>query len=228
MERLHSNKITSGSTTAASQAFLDVSEVKENVIVLKNGSFRSVLAVSAINFDLKSTQEQEAIISHYQGFLNSLDFPIQILINSRKLNIENYLEFIASKEKQQPNELLKLQIFEYKNFISELVTVSNIMDKNFYIIVPFAPIENQEKGFFENLMARVNPQKNILEKRQNFEAYKSQLNQRVDHVIAGLSGIGVKIIPLTTQEIIELLFNAYNPSTYNVSGLADVTNLELN
>jgi hypothetical protein len=227
MEKLHSNKITKSGATSATQQYLDVAEVKDDVIILKNGSFRSVLAVSAINFDLKSTDEQTAIIEQYQNFLNSLDFPIQIIISSRKLNTDKYLSFISEKEKIQSNELLRLQISEYKNFIQQLVSVSNIMDKAFYIIVPFSPIESKEKGFFTNLMARFNPQKNILEKRSNFETYKSQLMQRVDHIAASLSGIGVTMIPLKTQDLIELMFNSYNPSADNKTTLADVGNLEI-
>lgn len=228
MEILHSKKITAETSTAATQKYLDVAEIREDVIVLKNGALRAVLAVSAINFELKSTDEQEAIVSQYQNFLNSIDFPLQILISSRKLNMENYLDFLSQHEKQQPNELLRFQISEYKNFISQLASSSNIMDKNFYIIIPFSPIENQEKGFFSNIGSLINPRKNILEKRENFETYKSQLFQRVDHVTAALSGIGVRIVPLKTQEIIELLFNSYNPSVYNSVGLADSGKLELN
>lgn len=227
MEILHSKKITAETSTAATQKYLDIAEIRENVIVLKSGALRAVLAVSAINFELKSTDEQEAIVSQYQNFLNSIDFPLQILISSRKLNMENYLDFLSQHEKQQPNELLRFQISEYKNFISQLTSSSNIMDKNFYIIIPFSPIENQEKGFFSNIGSLIDPRKNVLEKRENFETYKSQLFQRADHVTAALSGIGVRIVPLKTQEIIELLFNSYNPSVYNSVGLADSGKLEL-
>ncbi len=226
METLHSNKITKQTSSAPAQQFVDVAEVKEDVVVLKNGSLRSVLAVSAINYDLKSTDEQEAIVSQYQNFLNSLDFPIQILISSRKLNMDQYLEFLEGKEKEQPNELLRLQISEYKNFISELVNVSNIMDKDFYIVVPFSPVENKEKGFFSNVSSMLNPKKNIIEKIETFETYKNQLFQRVDHITASLSGIGLRITPLKTQELIELMYNSYNPAL-DLSKLPDVANLDL-
>ena len=227
MEILHSDKIAKKGAAAATQQYLDVAEVKEDVIVLKNGSMRSVLAVSSINFELKSTDEQEAIINQYQNFLNSVDFPLQILISSRKLNMENYLNFLLENEKKQPNELLRLQISEYRSFIDQLLTNTNIMDKNFYIIVPFSPIENTEKGFFSNIGSLFNPKKNILEKRENFETYKSQLFQRVDHVTAALSGIGLRIIPLKTQELVELLFNSYNPEIYNAIELKDSSQLEI-
>lgn len=227
MEILHSEKITQKASTSPTQKYLDVAEIKENVVVLKNGAFRCVLAVSAINFELKSTDEQDAIINHYQRFLNSVDFPIQILISSRRLNMDNYLEFLSEKEKVQSNELLRFQISEYKNFISQLVGVTNIMDKNFYIVVPFSPVENQEKGFWGKMFAFFNPKKEIMEKRENFETVKSQLFQRADHIIAGLAGIGLRIVPLETQELIELLFNAYNPSIYNAVTLSDSRELEI-
>ncbi|MDQ1283817.1 MAG: hypothetical protein QG620_165 [Patescibacteria group bacterium] len=227
METLHSSQLANKATTTATQKYLDVAEVKEDVVVLKSGSIRAILAVSAINFELKSTEEQEAIIGQYQNFLNSIDFPLQILISSRRLNMENYLSFLTDKEKQQPNELLRMQIAEYKNFIDQLVSVSNIMDKNFYIIVPFSPIENKDKGFFSKVSSMLNPKREIMEKRESFEMMKSQLYQRVDHIIAGLAGIGLRIIPLKTEELIELLFNSYNPSVYNSVELKEVSKLEL-
>ena len=223
METLHSNKKTNSPT----QKYLAIEEIKDGVIVLKNGSLRAVLDVSAINFDLKASDEQEAIIGQYQNFLNSVDFPLQILISSRKLNIETYLDFLTEKEKLQKTELMRLQISEYKNFVRQLVSLSDIMDKNFYIVVPFSPIENTEKGFFSNLLNLINPQKNILEKRENFETYKSQLYQRVDHIIAGLSGIGLKIAPLKTEELIELLFNSYNPTIFDTITHIESTKIEL-
>ena len=227
MEDLYSSKMTQNVSSATTQKFIDVAEVKDNVIVLKNGALRAVLAVSAINYELKSTDEQTAIIGQYQNFLNSLDFPVQIMVNSRQMNIDSYINFISQKEKEQPNELLRLQTSEYTRFIKELVSVSNIMDKTFYVIVPFSPIESVDSGLFSNIMSRFNPQKNILEKRQNFETYKNQLFQRVDHVITALGATGVKIIPLETQDIIELLFNAYNPGVFESGRLADINKLEL-
>ena len=227
MERLYSNTLANKKTTSPTQAFLDVAEVKDNTIILKSGTLRSVLAVSAINFDLKSTDEQEAIITRYQAFLNSIDFPIQILISSRKLNMKNYLDFLEKKEKVQPNELLRIQLSEYRNFINQLVSVSNIMEKKFYVIVPFSPMENQKKGFLNNLTSLINPRRNILENRENFETYKNQLLQRVDHVTFSLSGIGLRLATLKTEELIELLFDSYNPGTFNAVEIADTTNLDL-
>jgi hypothetical protein len=227
MEFLHSKKLAKEPASSPTQKYLDVAEIKDDVIVLKSGALRSILAVSAINFDLKSTDEQEAIIGQYQNFLNSVDFPVQIIISSRKLDMRNYFDFITSKEKNQPSELLRLQLSEYRNFIEQLIQGSDIMEKNFYIIVPFSPIENKDTNFFSNISNIMNPQKNILEKRENFETYRNQLLQRVDHIIASLSGIGLRIAPLKTDEIIELLFDSYNPEIFNASGLKDIEKLEL-
>lgn len=227
MEKLHSDKLSKQNKLSATQQFLDVAEIKDDAIILKNGSLRTILAVSAINYDLKSSEEQEAIISQYQNFLNSIDFPIQILISSRKLNMGSYLDFIEKKEKEQSNELLRLQISEYKNFIGQLVSVSNIMEKNFYIVVPFAPIESTEKGFFSNLMSTFNPKKNIIEKKENFDICRNQLMQRVDHITAGLSGVGLKIIPLKTQELVELMYYSYNPAVFNDMKIGEIGKLDI-
>ncbi|MFZ2193559.1 MAG: hypothetical protein WAV31_04925 [Candidatus Moraniibacteriota bacterium] len=227
METLFSSKLAKQPVASPTQKYLVVEEVKEDVIVLKNGSLRAVLEVSSINFDLKASDEQEAIIMQYQNFLNSVDFPLQILINSRRLNIDTYMEYITEKEKTQKTELMRLQISEYKDFIKQLVSLSDIMEKTFYMVVPFSPVESTEKGFFSNIKNMINPKENILEKRETFETYKAPLYQRVDHIIAGLSGIGLKIAPLKTNELIELLFNSYNPTIFDTMGYVDTTKMEL-
>jgi len=227
METLHSDKVGKKATEAATQQFLRVSEIREDVILLKNGSLRGVLAVSAINYDLKSSEEQDAIVLMYQNFLNSLDFPVQIVINSRKLNLKKYMDLLDKHERSQQNELLRLQIVEYRSFIQKLVEVSNIMDKNFYIVVPFYPIENIKKGFWRNLLDMFNPKRVVMDKMETFETYKNQLFQRMDHISAGLNGIGLRLTPLKTPELIELVYNAYNPNVFTLTDLTDVTNLDL-
>ncbi len=227
MELLHSKKLSGGANGASTQKYVDVEEIKDGVIVLKNGSLRMIILVSSINFDLKSTEEQDAIINQYQNFLNSLDFPVQIVVSSRKLNVKPYLEFLKAKEDQQANELLRLQISEYINFIKNLTEVSNIMSKFFYIVVPFSPSETKKGGFFEKISSIFNPKQVISQKRELFGTYENQLLQRADHIIAGLSGIGVKVTPLNTGEIIELLYNSYNPSVFTKSIVKETEKLEL-
>ena len=128
------------------QKHLDIEDIKEGVITMKDGSLRSALMVSSVNFALKSIDEQDAIIHQYQAFLNSLDFSIQIVVSSRSLNIDDYLEALRAKEKEQTNELLRIQIVEYLEFIKGLVQMASIVSKNFYIIVPFS-LKKKEREF---------------------------------------------------------------------------------
>jgi len=212
----------------AAQSFVDVAEIKDGVAVLKNGTLRAVLMVSSINFDLKSTQEQEAIVANYQGFLNSLDFPIQVVISSRKLDINPYISMLDLKEKEQPNELLRFQIAEYRNFVKQMVDASDIMTKSFFIVVPFALTEGRREGFVDRIRTALNPKQIMLEKKMEFESYKNQLWQRVDHITSGLGGTGIRMTPLSTEELIELYFNAYNPGTTENADLANAEDLNIN
>jgi hypothetical protein len=228
MELLHSKNVKAGSgANTSTQKYVDVEEVRDGVIVLKDGSLRAVLLVSSINFDLKATEEQDSVINGYQNFLNSLDFPIQIMVSSRKLNINPYLDYLKKKESQLTNELLSLQLAEYRNFIKNLTDVSSIMSKFFYIVVPFYPVENVKSGFFDRFFSTSNSQMSVARRRELFDTYKNQLWQRVDHISAGLGGTGVGIVPLKTEELIELLYNSYNPSIRNNTIIKDVDKIEL-
>lgn len=213
----------SGST----QQFLDIEEIKEGTVVLKDGTLRTVLMTSAINFALKSSKEQKAIIYHYQSFLNSLDFPIQIVISSRKLNITGYLETLEQREKSQTNELLKIQTAEYKEFVRGLVEMANIMKKVFYLIVPFAPIEAERESAWEKLMAILGSIKAAKLKKEKFAKYKDQLTQRANHVATNLEGVGIRMAPLNTQELIELFYTLYNPGLPHEKGVAEISQLEI-
>jgi hypothetical protein len=218
------NKGSGGSST---QKYVDVDDIRDGVIVLKSGALRSVLLVSSVNFDLKSSQEQDAIITQYQNFLNSLDFPVQIVISSRRFNIDPYIALLDEQEKQQPNELLRFQISEYKNFVRNLTDVSNIMSKFFYVVVPFAPSEDQKSGFLDKMLGIFQPKKAVSISQVSFDTYRSQLLQRVDHVTAALSSTGVRVTQLGTKEVIELLYNAYNPSLFTTAVIEDVDSVEL-
>lgn len=224
MELLKPKNKPAGS--ASTQKYVDVEEIREGTIILKNGALRSVLLVSSINFDLKSSEEQDAIIGQFQGFLNSLDFPVQIVVSSRRFNIEPYLDRLADEEKRQENELLRFQISEYKTFIKNLTEVSNIMSKFFYVVVPFSPSEDEKSGLFAKLGGIFRP-KQVVRKHERFETYKSQLLQRVEHVAAALTGTGVHVTQLETEELIELLFNSYSPSLFTTTVIKNVENVEL-
>lgn len=227
METLNSKKPAAKDSSSSTQRYVDIEEVRDGVIVLKNGALRSVLLVSSLNFDLKSAEEQDAIILQYQNFLNSLDFPIQILVSSRRFDIRPYIELLKDKENHQKNELLRLQISEYQDFIKNLAEVSNIMSKLFYVVVPFSPVEDKEKGIFHSLTTLFNPSAAIVERREFFETYKNQLWQRVDHVSFSLSQTGLKVAPLNTEEIIELLYNSYNPSLFTTRLTKNIEAIDL-
>lgn len=210
----------------SSQKYLEISEIKDNVVVLKNGSLRAVLMVSSINFALKSIDEQDGIIYRYQSFLNSLDFSVQIVINSRRLNIDTYLDVLREEEKKQTNDLLRMQISSYIEYINGLVKMANIVTKTFYIVVPFSLAESKDG----NVKAKITSVANapaIMANRKNFEKYRDQLFQRVDHVVENLSGAGLRMTMLNTQELIELYYNLYNPESVEKKGLADIEDLDL-
>lgn len=217
----------SGAKGSSTLKYVDIKTIKDGVVVLRDGSLRSVLLVSSVNFDLKSSDEQIAIIGAYQNFLNSLDFPIQIVISSRKLNINPYTELLKEKAREQENELLKIQIIEYREFIKNLTEVTNIMSKYFYLIVPFAPVEDESEGMLGKISTVVHPSQNITEHEELFETYKNQLWQRVDHVAAALGGTGLHFTTLNTDELIELYYGMYNPSEYAQATIKDISKSEV-
>jgi len=225
MEFLKPKKQTGkGSST---QQYVDVENIRDGVIVLKSGALRSILLVSSINFDLKSVDEQNAVIAQYQSFLNSLDFPVQIVVSSRRFDIRPYIDRLEDVEKQQENELLRFQISEYKIFVKNLTDVSNIMSKYFYIVIPFSPSEDEKGGLGTKLLGIFQPKKATQSTGHLFETYRSQLLQRVEHVSAVLSGTGVRVSPLNTEEIIELLYKSYNPSLFNTTVLNNVNDVDI-
>jgi len=181
------------------QQFLELENIKEGVIILKDRSLRGILLVSSLNFALKSTEEQQAIIYQFQNFLNSLDFPIQILVQSRRINITGYLEKIEELEKKQPTELLKFQTREYRKFIESLVGAGNIYTKQFFVIVPFYPTE-----------LIVGKKKPTTLSNETFEKSKLQLWQRLEFIALGLKRCGLQCVPLTTNELIEIFWSFYH------------------
>lgn len=228
MEFLNPKNKNPGTTSKSStQQYVDVDEIRSGVIVLKTGSIRAVLLVSSLNFDLKSSGEQEGIILQYQNFLNSLDFPLQIVVSSRRFNIEPYLELLSAREKEQENDLLRFQITEYKEYVKSLTDVSNIMSKFFYVIVPFSSVEDQKSGFLDKMRGLFKSKDSVDHKPELFETYRSQLLQRVNHVKAALSSTGVHVTMLETEELIELLYNSYNPSVFASAILKNIDQVEL-
>ncbi len=197
----------------ATQQFVDIEEIKDGLVILKNGGVRRVLMVAGINFELKSEEEQNAIIFSYQNFLNTLDFSVQIVIHSRKLNIDGYLERLKSKESEETNELLKNQIGEYIQFIGSFVSENEIMAKTFFVIVPYDSFQLPKKGGKAfNLIKSGAQTMGQPVMAQSFEEKIRQLDQRTDQVLQGLAQIGVRAVPLNDEELIELFYNLYNPA----------------
>lgn len=221
------NKLASGKISQSTQLFLDIAEIKNDTVILKDGSLRSVLMISSINFALKSEEEQEALVSSYVTFLNYLDFPIQIVIQSRKLDIEGYLKRIEAAEKTLTNDLLKRQIVNYKTYVKDMVELRNIMTKYFFIVVPFSSIEQKTGGFWSRLGAVFTPSKVIQMKQDKFEKYSQEMEQRVNHVIMNISSLGLTTVRLDTQGLIELYYNVYNPIMSKNQKLTDVDKLRV-
>ena len=208
------------SPSLATQQFVNIESIENGVIRLKGGTYRKILIVSGMNFDLKSAEEQEMIIFSFQGFLNSLDFSIQFFIHSRKLNIENYLTMVKGRENQETNELLKNQIFEYGEFVKSFVAQNAIMSKNFFVIVPFDPVRISEAGgkLKNKIFGLFGGKEPEGSQKQTEQEYLEQLDQRVSGVVDGLNQIGLRTVPLNDAELSELFFNIYNPSTIEKKG----------
>ena len=222
-----SNKLVRNKITASTERFLDIAEVKENTVIMRDGTLRAVILVSSINFALKSEDEQNAIISAYVGFLNNIDFSLQIIIQSRELNIENYIKSLKQKEKEQTNELLKIQTNEYVQYIQELISMSKIMNKRFYVVVAYDPLSDKQKGFFSRFFDVFKPATLIKMKSNIFQRRKIELIRRVDNIISGLNSIGLQSVQLDTQSLLELYYNTYNPTTSVNQKMVDVNQLRV-
>jgi hypothetical protein len=206
-------KIVNG-PTLSTQTYLRISEIRENTLVLKNGGLRAVLKVSSINFNLKSEDEQNAIIYSYQGFLNTLEDPIQIVIRSKKLDIDKYLDDLRQRGNKQTNALLQKQTFEYADYIQKLVEYADIMSKEFFVIVPQDTYTSKNPNFLEKFFSFVNAKDSyaqIKQRREEFDELKKKLGQKVNSVKIGLENCGLKVDELTTKELIQLFYEINNP-----------------
>jgi hypothetical protein len=191
----------------ATQSFVPVQEVRNGIVLLKDGGYRGILMCSSVNFSLKSEDEQRGIIGGFQNFLNTLDFTVEIVVHSRKMDIRPYLQLLQERIPLQSTELMRLQLREYMGFIQNFIEGSDIMTKTFYVVVPFAPSGNTEiTKSLSNFGKKSTPQQNDT----SFEEYSVQLEQRLSLVAAGLASSGVRAVPLGTEEIIELLYRSFN------------------
>lgn len=197
----------------STQQFVDIDDIRDDVVFLRDGSLRSVIMVSGTNFELKSEDEQDGIISAYQSFLNALDFSVQIVVHSRKLNVDLYLKKMEGVRDKEPNELLKNQIGEYIEFIRGFVKENEIMTKNFFVVVPYEGVNLQslKKGFLGMFSLGSKPKKAKADESEDQKIL--QLRQRVDEVVSGLERVGLRAVSLNREELLELYYNLYNPET---------------
>ena len=195
---------------ASVQQKIPIEDIQDGVIFLKGGELRAILLTTAVNFALKSADEQDALIFKFQGLLNSLDFSIQISLVSRQIDLSEYLTSLDQKRKEQPNELLRIQIEEYIDFVKNLTQLSRIMSQNFLVVVPLSALEKKNEGILGKLGLG---KKNAAEAQKSREELATQLNQRVEFVKAGLEGMGLKAAVLPKNEIIELFYKLYNAGT---------------
>ena|SRR3989344_5052517 len=225
MIEMQSGKLKS-TVGPSTQIYLDIAEIKEGTVVLKDGSMRAVIVVSSTNFSLKSGEEQNALINSYQSFLNSLDFPIQIVMQSRKLNIQGYLDKLRGIMQQQTNELLRLQTAEYIEYVGKLIEFASIMNKTFYVVVPYTT-QKAKEGFFKKMSSIFNPAGTVGLHKQEFEIHREELYKRVNQVVGLLSSMGLRALVLDTEELVELMYNSYNFESASPIHIKSVEELEV-
>lgn len=196
------------SSGSATQQFVPIERVRDGIIVLKNGELRSILITSSLNLSLKSEDEQQAILLQFQNLLNSLDFPVQLFVQSRRLNIKPYLDLLESRQGEVTEDLLKIQIHEYIGFISKFAEETNIMTKHFFVVIPYIPslLSSSRGGMFSLGGGETGTQK-----EDSFDAARIQLEQRVATVMQGMQRFGLRAQKLGTEEVVELFYKLFNP-----------------
>lgn len=219
---MQSKKLAKPKPGPSTEKYLDIAEIRDDMVLLKDGTVRAVLLVSSINFALKSAEEQEAIIQAYMTFLNSLEYPIQIVIQSRRMNIDGYMDRLKEQERTMENDLLRNQIKDYRSFVTELVELGQIMQKMFYVIVPYDPLTNKKKGFFTRLGEAISPAAAAKLNQKQLKDRIEQINRRVEITKGQLGSMGLNSVRLDTQGLIELYYNVYNPDLFDVEKLSDI------
>ena len=196
----------------ATQEFVPIKEVRDGVIVLKDGGLRAIVLANSINLSLKSSDEQKATIFQFQSFLNTLDFPVQISVQSRRLDIRPYLMLLEERMKVQSEALLKLQTKEYIEFIRNFTESVSIMTKSFFVVVPYThTILKSDTSIFKKLFGGESKEEARIAKEEDFEEKRSQLEERVGVIEQGLSRCGIKSVQLGTEEVVEVFYKVFNP-----------------
>jgi len=203
--------------TLPTQTFVNIKEIRDGVVYLKKGGLRRILIVSGVNFDLKLEAEQTLILNSFQNFLNTLDFSVQLFVHSRKVNVDAYLEAMRERMNEEENQLLKIQIEEYMEFIKTFVDQNAIISKSFFTVIPYesAAVVEGAKGILGLFSKK--PKREVKEQAPQ-EALK-QLDHRVNQVIDGLEQIGLRTVPLGDRELVELFYNLYNPQLVEKKGM---------
>lgn len=207
--------------------------MRENMIIMSDGSFRAVIECESINFDLMSSREREGIEFSYQNFINSLYFPIQILVRSRRVDIGPYLDRLADIRRNQDNMLLNVLMDDYMDFIDVLAQEANIMDKSFYVVVPYYPageenaFKQQTKGLFSSFFSGKKEATVTKIDQVTYTKAKDEIKNRIDSVMSGLFQIGVKSWQLNTRQLGELFYTSYNPDTSSRESLSEIDPSEL-
>lgn len=226
LEKTAPGKKERNNTVNSTQTHLRIAEIRDGVVVLKNGGLRTVLKTSSINFNLKSEQEQNSIVYAYQGFLNSLEFPIQIITRSKRLDIDDYIDQVEVLADKQENKLLQEQTYEYAQYIRRLVEYADIMEKEFYVVIPYDPARAASTNGFQSFFQRLAPKdtySDIKKRHAEFNHLKKSLTQRVNTVKSGLENCGLQVNELDTTELIELFYNSYNPKLSQTQKLKDLS-----
>lgn len=197
----------------ATQQFVPIERVRDGIVVLKNGELRAVLITSSLNLSLKSEDEQQAILLQFQNLLNSVDFPVQFFIQSRRLNIKPYIDLLQARSKEVKEDLLKVQIHEYMGFITKFAEETNIMTKHFFIVIPYLPAGGTGKKGSNPLVTFGLAQggTEMGKEGDSFDAARIQLEQRVATVMQGLQRFGLRAQKLGTEEVVELFYKLFNP-----------------
>lgn len=224
---MQSKKLAKSKPGPTTVSYLDIAEIRDDMVILKDGTVRAVLLVSSINFALKSEDEQEAIIQAYMSFLNSLDYPIQIVIQSRRMNIDAYMTALQDQEKKTMNDLLRAQIVDYRTFVGELVELGQIMQKRFYLVLPYDPLTNKRKNFWTRLSESLSPAAAAQLNQKQLADRTEQLSRRTEVLQGELNSMGLNSVRLDTQSLIELYYNVYNPDLFEEEKLASVDEIQV-
>ncbi len=198
-------------SSSPTQQFVPVKEVRDGVVVLKDGTLATVVLVSSINLSLKSYDEQRATLSQFQSFLNTLDFPIQIVIQSRRYDVRPYILTLEKRVQAQTEPLLRVQTQEYIEFIRSFTEQVNVMRKSFFVVIPYIPPVLSQGGGLSKIFSFFGKKENQSEQTADFEEERTQLEERVGVIEQGLSRLGLRVAQLGTQEVIELLYKTFNP-----------------